>query len=106
MLDGTMATAKGAKAAGAKPRAGAKAPEPEGRKKSKLTQMGDDAKREAMRKGLLAELKRQDWNLSRTADALDMVNASNVIRAIHDLDLDAEYEKAKDAGKVQPGRPT
>ncbi len=78
----------------------------EGRKKSKLTQIGDDAKKAVMRKALLAELRRQGWNLTRTAEALDILTASAVIRAIKDLGLDDEYEAARRRGDVAPGRPT
>ena len=108
----TMATAKTkTKPTKAPPSATGKGRPPEAevegrRKKSKLTQVGDDAKRDAMRKALLAELKRQDWNLTHTATALDLMTPSAVIRAIHDLGLDDEYEGAKADGKVAPGRPT
>jgi transcriptional regulator with GAF, ATPase, and Fis domain len=69
------------------------APVKEGRKKSKLTQVGDEAKREAEAKLLLATLRANDWNLSATARVLDLGAASSVIRAIRACGLDAEYEK-------------
>ncbi len=72
---------------------------PTGRKKSKLTLIGE----EAQRKALLATLKERDWNLSATAEALDLGGSGNVIRAIHALGLDEEYEKARAQGKITPG---
>lgn len=74
---------------------------PAGRKKSKLTLAGEAAQR-----GLLLQaLKECDWNLSRTAESLDVVDASSVLRSIKLLGLEDEYEAAKVAGKARPGRP-
>jgi transcriptional regulator with GAF, ATPase, and Fis domain len=107
-----MATTKSRAATTKAPRSASKAGQPadpatEGRrKKSKLTQVGDEAKRDAMRKALLVELKRQNWNLTHTATALELMTPSAVIRAIHELGLDDEYEGARAEGKVAPGRPT
>lgn len=67
----------------------------EGRKKSKLTQVGDEAKREAESALLLKTLRQNDWNLSATSRDLDLGGASAVIRAIRLCDLEAEYEKHK-----------
>lgn len=72
---------------------------PAERKKSKLTQIGE----EAQRKALLAELRRQSWNLSATAEALELGGAGNVIRAIKALDLVEQYEAARNRGDVKPG---
>lgn len=88
-----------------KPKPPAKSPEPEGRRKSKLTQIGDEAKKGAMRDALLAELKRQQWNLTRAAEALEMAGPSAVITALRDLDLGDEYEAARSRGDIAPGRP-
>jgi transcriptional regulator with GAF, ATPase, and Fis domain len=69
------------------------------RARSRLVEIGD----EAMRKALLAELRRTDWNLSSTAEALGMTTGGNVLRAIRRLGLVDEYEAAKADGKIRPG---
>lgn len=66
---------------------------PEGRKKSKLTQVGDAAKLEAERALLLKTLKANDWNLSATARELEMGDASSVLRSIRACGLEPEYQK-------------
>lgn len=91
MLAPSMATAK-------KPTSKKK---PEGRKT--LAEIGKEAAREAQREALLKELRAQDWNLTATAEALGLSNSSNVIRAIRVLDLETEYEKARDGGKIPKG---
>ena len=58
---------------------------------------------EAMRKALLAELRRSDWNLTSTATALGMTSAANVLRAIRRLGLVTEYDAAKADGKIYLG---
>lgn len=70
-------------------------PEAEGRKKSKLTQVGDDAKLKAMRALLLEELVLHRWNLTATAESLEMGQPSAVLRAIREVGLEAHYEKAR-----------
>lgn len=79
-------------------RAPSRRPKPE-RTRSRLVEIGDDA----MRKALLAELRRADWNLSAVSDALNLSGAGNVLRAIRRLDLVDEYDAAKSAGKIRPG---
>jgi transcriptional regulator with GAF, ATPase, and Fis domain len=74
-------------------RAPAKAPEPEA--KPTLAEVGREAAQTAQRKVLLAELKRQDWNLTATARELGLSSASNVLRAIKQLGLDEEYKAAR-----------
>lgn len=68
-----------------------------------LTEIGRAASHEAQRKALLAELRRQRWNMSATARALSMTNTANVLRSIKLLGLKAEYDAAKAAGKIAPG---
>ncbi len=68
-----------------------------------LAEIGRDASRTARRKALLAELRRQRWNMTAVAKLLGMSNTSNVLRAIADLGLSAEYEAAKAAGKIPMG---
>lgn len=84
-------------------RAPAKAPEPAGRKRSALTEAGEEAKRDAMRKLLLRTLKEQGWNLTRTAEALRMGEgsgaASNVAKALLEL-APEEYAAAKADGRI------
>ena len=84
------------------PKKSTRAKAPPRRKKSKLTLAGEAAQRGV----LLAELKAQGWNLSHVAEALEMGNASTVLRSIKQLGLLEEYEAAKVAGKVKAGRPT
>ncbi len=75
------------------------------RKKSKLTQVGDAAKRAAMREALLAELDRQGWNLTKPAAALEMGDtAAPVAIALRDLAPDV-YERARSDGRISMGRP-
>lgn len=75
-----------------------------GRKKSKLTQVGDEASKLARRSVLLATLDACKWNLTRAAEVLEMVGASDIIRAIKELDLETEYEAAKERGDVAKRR--
>lgn len=82
---------------------GAVAKETEGRRKSLLTRIGDQAKREAMRKALLKALRENDWNLTVTAEALEMSTNVSVIQALQDLAPD-EYAQAKASGKISPGK--
>ena len=78
--------------------------ESEGRRKSLLTQAGEEASRLARRQLLLGTLTACGWNLSKTAEALQMTATPDVIRAIRELDLDKEYEAAKERGDVVRGR--
>lgn len=64
---------------------------PEGRKKSLLTEIGE----EAMRRALLESLVKNDWSPSAVADALRMNGSANVLRAIKQLGLTEEYDKAR-----------
>lgn len=67
----------------------------EGRKKSKLTAHGDEAKWSAEREYLHHTLKVMDWNLTHTATELEMGDPSAVLRAIDKYDLRGEYEKRR-----------
>lgn len=73
-------------------------PSPE-RRKSKLTEIGD----EAMRRALLEALVVHDWSPARVAEALRMNGAANVLRAIKMLGLSDDYEKARTALGLKPG---
>lgn len=74
-----------------------KAPkEPEGRKKSLLTQAGDRAKWETERALLLKTLKTHGWNLTHTSKALQMGQPSAVLTAITKYELRNEYDKARE----------
>jgi len=68
-----------------------------------LAEIGRKAAHAAQRKALLAELKRQQWNLTATARSLGLANTSNVIRSIRSLELNEEYEAARAAGKIPKG---
>jgi len=72
---------------------------PAGRRKSKLTLAGEAAQRGL----LLATLKECGWNLTVTAEALEMGDPSAVLRSIKVLGLVEEYEAAKTRGAVSPG---
>jgi len=65
----------------------------DGRPKSKLTIAGDQAKLDAERALLLETLTAESFNLTHTAAALGMSDASTVLRAIDRYGLRAEYEK-------------
>lgn len=85
-------------------RSGGRAPEPkatrgEGRRKSLLMLAAEEAARAL----LLKTLRAQDWNLTATAQELNLTGPSNVLHAIRRYDLTEEYEKARDAGKISPG---
>ena len=86
MLTAAMTAPRTRKPAATKP-----APRP----KSKLSQVGDAAKLAAERKLLLKTLRANAWNLSATARALGMTDASSVLRAVARYDLTAEYERAR-----------
>lgn len=80
------------------------AKKPEGRKKSKLTQAGEEGARAAKRALLKKTLEALDWNLSATAEELEMGDASAVIRAIRDCGLEEAYEAAKERGDIARGK--
>jgi transcriptional regulator with GAF, ATPase, and Fis domain len=73
------------------------------RNPSKLTEIGDRARRKAQKHALLRSLRANGWNLTATATALEMGSHANVIRSIHELGLSAEYEAARSARLVVPG---
>lgn len=71
-----------------------KAKEPESvsdRKKSKLVRIGE----EAMRRALLEALVASEWNLTHTAEALEMTSASSVLRSIRQLGLLDKYKNER-----------
>lgn len=61
------------------------------RRKSKLVQIGE----EAMRRALLEALVTADWNLTHTAQALEMTSASHVLRSIRQLGLLEQYKSER-----------
>lgn len=81
------------------PMAAKKAQKEPRRRKSLLTQAGESAQRGL----LLGTLESKEWNLTATAEALEMAGPSDVLRAIKNLGLTEEYDAAKLAGKVSPG---
>lgn len=91
----TMASTKTAPKTARKPAAAT-----EGRKKSLLTQAGDEAKRAAERALLLKTLRAHDWNLTHTAAALRMGAPTAVLTAIDRYGLRADYEKARASKKA------
>lgn len=72
---------------------------PRTRTPSKLTEIG----RDAMRKALLDEVERADWNLSVVAESLRLECASNVARTMENIGLGEELQRAREAGKVARG---
>lgn len=74
-------------------------PKPSDRRRSRLALEADAAARAL----LLATLTRCDWNLTATAEALELTGPSNVLTSIRRLGLTAEYEAARRAGKISPG---
>lgn len=76
-----------------------KNPADDERSRNLLQQVGD----EAMRKVLLKTLKDNGWSLLKTAQEFGMYSSTVVIRAIHQLGLTEEYERAKERGDVRPG---
>ncbi len=63
------------------------------RKLSKLSKAGNEAKRLAERALLLKTLRAHAWNLTHTATALELGDASAVLRLLASLDLVDEYKK-------------
>lgn len=74
------------------------------RARPSFAEIGRAAAREAQRSALLAELNANGWNLRAAAEALQMGDASAVIRALKNI-APAEYEASKGAGVVRPGAP-
>ena len=70
------------------------------RQKSGLTEIGEAA----MRAALLATLEEKAWNLTHASEALRMGGPSTVIRALRNLGLAAEYERARKRGDIVAGR--
>lgn len=68
-----------------------------------LAEIGRLAREKAQRDALLEALERHDWNLTAVARELDVSNGSNVVREIKKLGLTAEYEKAREDGRVSRG---
>lgn len=66
---------------------------------NRLTEAG----RAAMRRLLLEELQRCEWNLTHVAERLRLPNASAVLREIRRLTLLVEYTTAKAEGRVRRG---
>lgn len=77
----------------------------EGRKKSLFTRVGDEAKATAQKALLLKTLKANDWNMTKTGEALEMGTGAGagtaVIRALKEL-APEEYERAKADDRVSP----
>ena len=71
------------------------------RRRSLLTAHGDAAKLAAERELLLATLRAHGWNLKHTASVLGMYGAADVLRAIAQTGLAAEYAPHRRG----PGRP-
>lgn len=67
-----------------------------------FSETGRTAARSAQKELLLATLGRLNWNLTKTAEVLEMGARGNVIRALKEL-APFEYEQAKEAGLVKPG---
>lgn len=60
----------------------------------------------AMRRSLLlAELEKNDWNLTRTSEVFRLGSSGNVLRLIRDLGLSDAYAEARQRGKAPKGRP-
>lgn len=100
MLD--MATTKKTRATGKPRNSSTPTPKPtraDGRPKSKLTLAGEESALRTKRELLLHTLKQHDWNLTATAEALDMGFAQSVVRALHEL-APEEYELAKADGRI------
>lgn len=69
--------------------------------KLSLAEIGRRAAKDAQRKALLDALVANDWNLTRTAEALLVHGTGNLIRMLKDLAPD-EYEAAKADGRISP----
>lgn len=67
-----------------------------------FAETGRDAAKAAQKELLLITLGNLNWNLTKTAEALEMGARGNVIRALKTL-APFEYEQAKEAGLVKPG---
>lgn len=72
------------------------------REPSLYAQTGDEARRKAQRKLLLATLRAHGWNLRGAAEPLGLSGSPGVIRALKDV-APEEYAAAKADGRIQPG---
>lgn len=70
------------------------------KRRSKLSEAGDAARRAAMRSLLIEALVACKWNLTATAAHLDMSGAGDVSRAIIDLELTPLVDLAREAKLV------
>ena len=75
-------------------------PPPPKSTKSEYAEVGRAAAHGAQRAYLLDKLLANDWNLTATARATGLANASNVTREIKKVGLAKEYADAQKAGKV------
>lgn len=80
-----------------------KAPEHEGRKKSKLTVAREEGARLAGRTLLLGTCEALKWDLAEVAKTLDLATSADVIRALREL-APVEYEAARERGDIRRGR--
>ena len=100
-----MAATKSTKARtiSTRPRKPVSAPESSPETGPSFAEIGREAAREAQRKALLRAWKANDWNLSRTAETLQMGSSSAVIRALKLL-APEEYDAAREDGRIRAGR--
>lgn len=76
------------------------APKTSRKRRSKLSEAGDAARRAAMRSLLIEALVACKWNLTTTAEHLGMSGAGDVSRAIIDLELTPLVDLAREAKLV------
>lgn len=79
-----------------------KTPAPKKADRSKYAAAGEDARRAAQRKLLLATLKAHGWNLAHAAEDLGLSGSAGVIRALKDV-APEEYEAARGDGRIRAG---
>lgn len=73
------------------------------RRAMSLSEIGDLISKKVRAGFLLAELQSSDWNMARCSERLRLGGTGNVLRAIRELGLSDEYEKAKAQGLVRVG---
>lgn len=72
------------------------------RPKSLYAQTGENGRKSAQKKLLLATLRANKWNMTVVAEQLGMAGTPAVIKAIRDVGIYEEYHQAKTSGRISP----
>lgn len=70
-----------------------------------LTAIGNAVSKAVRRSVLLGALQFYDWDMRQVSDSFRLGGTSHVLRAIKELGLEAEINRARESGLVKRGRP-